>query len=96
MFCWDATRSMRTGVSHPPCINVSYNGSATRLRWSRQMTRPAWRQQKLRMYGKMGGGLRCLTGQDLAKFDYISVGRDGFIPVNVKPMEMIQLGNVTR
>jgi hypothetical protein len=43
-----------------------------------------------------GGGLRCLTGQDLAKFDYISVGHDGFIPVNVKPMEMIRLGNVTR
>jgi hypothetical protein len=29
------------------------------------------------------GGVRCLSGRDLAEFEYVSVGWDGFVPVNV-------------
>jgi hypothetical protein len=32
------------------------------------------------------GEVCCLSGRDLVEFDYMSVGRDGFVPVNVKPM----------
>jgi hypothetical protein len=29
------------------------------------------------------GGVRCLSRRDLAEFEYVSVGRDGFVPMNV-------------
>jgi hypothetical protein len=38
-----------------------------------------------------GSEMRCLTGQDLTEYDYVSVGKDGFVPINEKPMM-----NVTR
>jgi hypothetical protein len=28
----------------------------------------------------------CLTGRDLSKYDYVSVGKDGFVPISVKLM----------
>jgi hypothetical protein len=34
----------------------------------------------------MDGEVRCLSGRELTDFNYISVGRGGFVPVNVKPM----------
>jgi hypothetical protein len=27
-----------------------------------------------------------LTGCDLKEYDYVSVGKDGFVPISVKPM----------
>jgi hypothetical protein len=30
----------------------------------------------------------CLSGRDLSEYDYISVSRDGIVPVNMKPMSM--------
>jgi hypothetical protein len=33
-----------------------------------------------------GGQLRCLTRRDLTEYDYVSVSKDGFIPISVKPM----------
>jgi hypothetical protein len=30
--------------------------------------------------------LRCLTGRDLSEYEYISVSREGFILISVKPM----------
>jgi hypothetical protein len=38
-----------------------------------------------------GGRMSYLTGCDLTKYDYVSVGKDGFIPISVKPTT-----NVTR
>jgi hypothetical protein len=38
------------------------------------------------------GDVRCLTRRNLAEFNYVSVGRDGFVPINVKTMKAIQLG----
>jgi hypothetical protein len=32
-----------------------------------------------------GGRMRCLTGRDLTEYDYVSVGKDGFVPISVKP-----------
>jgi hypothetical protein len=32
------------------------------------------------------GRVRCLMGRDLTDYDYISMGRDNFIPVNEKSM----------
>ena len=31
--------------------------------------------------------VKCLTGLDLTDYDFLSITRDGFVPVNVKPME---------
>jgi hypothetical protein len=33
----------------------------------------------------MDGVAMCLSGRDLSEYDYISVGKDGLIPVNIKP-----------
>jgi hypothetical protein len=32
-----------------------------------------------------GGKMKCLTDRDLSSYDYISVGKDGFVPKSVKP-----------
>jgi hypothetical protein len=32
------------------------------------------------------GHMECLTGWDLTVYDYMSVSKDGFVPINVKPM----------
>jgi hypothetical protein len=39
--------------------------------------------------------MKCLIDRDLSSYDYISVGKDGFILVNVKPMIMTRLENVS-
>jgi hypothetical protein len=33
-----------------------------------------------------GGRIGCLMGCDLTDYDYVSVGRDGFVPISMKPM----------
>jgi hypothetical protein len=33
----------------------------------------------------LGGKMECLSGKDLMGYEYISVGKDGFIPISVKP-----------
>jgi hypothetical protein len=38
--------------------------------------------------------MKCLSGQDLSEYDYISMGKDGFVPISVKPMtSSTQLAN---
>jgi hypothetical protein len=32
-----------------------------------------------------GGKMKCLTGTDLTGYDYVSVGKDGFVLISVKP-----------
>jgi hypothetical protein len=32
-----------------------------------------------------GGKMKCLTGRDLTGYDYVSVSKDGFVPISVKP-----------
>jgi hypothetical protein len=32
-----------------------------------------------------GWKMKCLTGGDLLGYDYVSVGKDGFVPISVKP-----------
>jgi hypothetical protein len=32
-----------------------------------------------------GGKMKCLTGRDMSGYDYVSVGKDGFVPISVKP-----------
>jgi hypothetical protein len=41
------------------------------------------------------GAVKCLTGRDLSNYDYASVGKDGFIPVNVKSMIVTRLKNAS-
>jgi hypothetical protein len=38
-----------------------------------------------------GGSMQCLTGHDLTDYDYVSVGKDCFVRINVKSMV-----NITR
>jgi hypothetical protein len=33
-----------------------------------------------------GGKMKCLTGRDLLGYDYVSVSKDGFVPISVKPV----------
>jgi hypothetical protein len=37
------------------------------------------------------GQMKCLTGRDLLDYDYVNVGKDGSIPVSVKPTVMNRL-----
>jgi hypothetical protein len=32
-----------------------------------------------------GGKMKCLTGRDMAGYDYVSVGNDRFVSISVKP-----------
>jgi hypothetical protein len=32
----------------------------------------------------LGGKMECLFGKDLTGYDYISINKDGFVPINVK------------
>jgi hypothetical protein len=36
--------------------------------------------------GILGGKMECLSGKDMIGYDYISVGKDGFVPISVKPV----------
>jgi hypothetical protein len=29
--------------------------------------------------------MKCLTGRDLTDYDYVSVGKEGFVPISIKP-----------
>jgi hypothetical protein len=41
-----------------------------------------------------GGKMECLTGCDLTNYDFVSIGKDGFVPISVKPMiEVTRLGS---
>jgi hypothetical protein len=33
----------------------------------------------------LGGKMECLSGKNLMGYDYISAGKDGFVPISVKP-----------
>jgi hypothetical protein len=33
-----------------------------------------------------GGKMKCLTGKDLLGYDYVSIGKDGFVLISVKPV----------
>jgi hypothetical protein len=33
----------------------------------------------------LGEKMECLSGKDLMGYDYISIGKDGFVPISVKP-----------
>jgi hypothetical protein len=30
------------------------------------------------------GNMKCLTGKDLTGYDYVSINKDGFVPISVK------------
>jgi hypothetical protein len=34
----------------------------------------------------LGVKMECLSGKDLMGYEYISVGKDGFVPIGVKPV----------
>jgi hypothetical protein len=34
----------------------------------------------------LGWKMECLSGKDLMEYDYISVGKDRFVPISVKPV----------
>jgi hypothetical protein len=38
--------------------------------------------------------VQCLSGKDLTGYDFLSVSRDGFVPVSVKPASKAQLDNI--
>jgi hypothetical protein len=40
------------------------------------------------------GGSQCLSGRDLTCYDFLSVSKEGFVPVSVKPASEARLDNV--
>jgi hypothetical protein len=34
----------------------------------------------------LGGNMECLSGKDMMGYDYIGIGKDGFVPISVKPV----------
>jgi hypothetical protein len=51
-----------------------------------------------------GGKMKCLTGRDLTSYDYVSVSKDGFVPISVKPAigatrlahDLVEMATTTR
>jgi hypothetical protein len=40
------------------------------------------------------GDVACLSGWDLSDYDYINVGKDRLVPVNVKPTKVGRLSQL--
>jgi hypothetical protein len=40
------------------------------------------------------GGAQCLSGRDLTGYNFLSVSKEGFVPVSVKPTSEARLGNI--
>jgi hypothetical protein len=40
------------------------------------------------------GGARCPSGRDLIGYDFLSVSKEGFVPVSVKPASKARLDNI--
>ena len=40
------------------------------------------------------GSPQCLSGKDLSGYDFLSVTKDGFVPVSVQPASEARLGDV--
>jgi hypothetical protein len=41
------------------------------------------------------GEMRCLTGRDLSDYDYINIGKDGFVPINAQPASIARLNDLS-
>ena len=41
------------------------------------------------------GEMRCLTGRDLSDYNYISIGGDGFVPINAQPANVDRLNDLS-
>jgi hypothetical protein len=44
--------------------------------------------------GWQHGSAQCLLGRDLIGYDFLSVSREGFMPVSIKPASEARLYNV--
>jgi hypothetical protein len=40
------------------------------------------------------GSSQCLSGKDFTGYDFLSISKEGFVPMSVKPTSEAQLGNV--
>jgi hypothetical protein len=40
------------------------------------------------------GSAQCLSGKDLTCYNFLSVSKEGFVPVSVNPSSEARLGNV--
>jgi hypothetical protein len=48
-------------------------------------------ESQVDMHGSL---MKCLIRRDLTEYDYVSMGKDGFIPISIKPMKsMTRLSN---
>ena len=41
------------------------------------------------------GNMQCLTGRDLPDYDYISIDKNGFVPINVQPADVAWLNDLS-
>jgi hypothetical protein len=40
------------------------------------------------------GGAQCLLGMDVTCYDFLSISKEGFVPVSIKSASEARLGNV--
>jgi hypothetical protein len=40
------------------------------------------------------GSPQCLLGKDLTCYDFLSISKEGFVSISVKPASKAQLGNI--
>jgi hypothetical protein len=40
------------------------------------------------------GSAQCLSGSDLMGYDFLSVSKEGFVPMSIKPVSEARLSNV--
>jgi hypothetical protein len=40
------------------------------------------------------GGTQCLSGSDLTGYNFLSISKEGFVPVSIKPTSKARLDNV--
>jgi hypothetical protein len=45
--------------------------------------------------GGQEGGVACLFGRDLSGYDYVSVSKDGIMPISVKPTNITRLASIS-
>jgi hypothetical protein len=89
MCYWAATGFMQIGAFLPHCINVmQWIGDKVEVVPADEAACVAIADSEVDVEG---GKMSCVTGRDLTEYDYVSVGKDGFIPISAKPTN-----NVTR
>jgi hypothetical protein len=80
MWCLDRIGYTPMSVSHLLFIKAQCNGSVVMVQANEEVC-VAMADSQVDI---LGGKMACLSIKDLMGYDYISIGKDGFVPISVK------------